>query len=54
MDVLAHSAISVFPDVGVITETKVKTEQGCLAGRYLKANTLIFLKRRSWDKNFWP
>ena len=54
MDVLSHSAISVFLDVGVITETEVKTEQGCLEGRYLKANTLIFLARRSWDKNFWP
>ena len=51
---LSHSAISVFLDVGVITETEVKTEQGCLEGRYLKANTLIFLERRSWDKNFWP
>ena len=32
MDVLSHSAISVFLDVGVITETEVKTEQGCLEG----------------------
>ena len=47
MGVLSHSAISVFPDVGVITEAKVKTEQGCSAGRYLKANTLIFWREEA-------